>query len=106
MSSGEVDIEDELKPGHCVEPEREMQLCAMEVVENEARNARSVNGFIFVNSIPVASLGAHSHPAHHQPLFNGDRFRSPQRMAASSRLSPSVTMGKFEVRLACRILGS
>lgn len=44
-----MDIEDELKPGHCVEPEREMQLCAREVAENEARNARSINGFIFMN---------------------------------------------------------
>lgn len=56
VSWGDVDIEDELKPGHCVEPEREMQLCAREVAENEARNTRSVNGFIFINRYP----GPHS----------------------------------------------
>jgi len=56
VSSGDVDIEDELKPGHCVEPEREMQLCAREVADNEASNARSINGFIFMNRCP----GPHS----------------------------------------------
>lgn len=45
-SSGPVEIEDVLKAGHCVEPDKEMQSCANTVEAADANRMISNAGFI------------------------------------------------------------
>lgn len=54
VSSGAVEIDDALKAGHRVEPERGTQLCAEAVAAAEVRNTRSVTSFIAGSCILLA----------------------------------------------------
>ncbi len=100
VSSGEVDIEEELKPGHCVEPERETQVCATEVVVSDTRNTRSVNGFMVINRFlwPLSARIPTSPPPADTPIPLGSSTFIQSMAAAVSQLGKRCIKGRIWVQ--------